>query len=125
MSDAMTQVLVPTQEFEEIVRQAVDELPEWVGPLLDEMALWVADVPEEPMAPGHTLLGVYRGFPRTRYGGRPAGSMPDSITLYRLPILSTCRTRDDVPQRVLTVLGHEVGHALGLPEHRLRELGWA
>jgi predicted Zn-dependent protease with MMP-like domain len=29
-----------------------------------------------------------------------------------------------VPARILKVLGHEVGHALGLSENRLRELGW-
>ena len=53
------------------------------------------------------------------------GSLPDVITLYRLPILRVCRNADEVPPRVLKVLGHEVGHALGLSEGQLRAYGWA
>ena len=32
---------------------------------------------------------------------------------------------EDVPDRVRTVLVHEVGHAMGMSETELRELGWA
>ena len=52
------------------------------------------------------------------------GSLPDVITLYRIPILTVCRTVDEVGPRVLKVLGHEVGHALGLSESQLRAYGW-
>ena len=50
------------------------------------------------------------------------GSLPDVITLYRKPILTVCRNADEVAPRVLKVLGHEVGHALGLSEGQLRGL---
>ena len=50
------------------------------------------------------------------------GSLPDVITLYRLPILAVCRNADEVAPRVLKVLGHEVGHALGLSEEQLQRL---
>jgi predicted Zn-dependent protease with MMP-like domain len=52
------------------------------------------------------------------------GSLPAVITLYRVPILAVCRSRDEVAPRVLKVLGHEVGHALGIGEDELRALGW-
>lgn len=120
----MDETLVPAETFEQLVRDAIDALPDWVAPLVDEMAVTVEDLPHESLPPGHTLLGLYRGFPRTRYGGRPAGTLPDVITLYRVPILATCTEAADVPDRVLKVLGHEVGHALGLSDDRLRELGW-
>lgn len=120
----MKETLVPVEVFDQMVRDAIDALPGWVAPLLDEMAVTVEDDPSDELPPGRSLLGHYRGFPRTRYGGRPAGSLPDVITLYRLPILATCSDPADVPQRVLKVLGHEVGHSLGLSEDRLRELGW-
>lgn len=120
----MEEKLVPMEVFDQIVRDAIDALPGWVALLVDEMAVTVEDYPSDELSPGRTLLGRYRGFPRTRYGGRPAGSLPNMITLYRLPILATCCDPADVPQRVLKVLGHEVGHSLGLSEDRLRKLGW-
>lgn len=85
-------------------------------------------VREEPepgeVAPGRLLLGTFRGIPHTAAGGRVPGSLPDLITLFRVPILAVCRTREEVAPRVLKVLGHEVGHALGLSEGELRSLGW-
>jgi predicted Zn-dependent protease with MMP-like domain len=117
--------LMPSERFEPLVVDALDALPDWVLPVVAEIAVIVED--EQPAAearPGVMLLGQYRGFSRTRYGGRPSGALPDTITLYRIPILLTAPRPEDVPGRVLKVLGHEVGHALGLSEARLRELGW-
>ncbi|WP_166664378.1 metallopeptidase family protein [Actinophytocola oryzae] len=117
--------LMPPEEFEPLVVDALDALPEWVVPIVSEIVVLVEDQqPAAEATPGVMLLGLYRGFPRTRYSGRPSGSLPDTITLYRIPILLTSPSPEDVPGRVLKVLGHEVGHALGLSEARLRELGW-
>jgi predicted Zn-dependent protease with MMP-like domain len=117
--------LMPREEFEPLVADALDALPDWVMPVVSEIVVLVEDQqPAAEASPGVMLLGLYRGFPRTRYSGRPSGSLPDTITLYRIPILLTSPRPEDVPARVLTVLGHEVGHALGLSEARLRELGW-
>ena len=70
------------------------------------------------------MLGVFRGNPWTTRGGRIPGTLPPTITLYRIPILAVCRRPEDVPEKVMKVLGHEVGHAVGLGESALRELGW-
>ncbi|MCV2394728.1 metallopeptidase family protein [Actinotalea sp. M2MS4P-6] len=121
----MSPVRMTSEEFEGLVTDALDALPEWTTPLLDEIAVLVRDEPEPGTTrPGVTLLGQYRGIPATAHGGRVPGSIPDTITLFRLPILAACRSREEVPARVLTVLGHEVGHAMGISERELRELGW-
>lgn len=114
---------MPMDAFVAVVRAAMEELPAWVGPLLDEIAVTVEDDPPAQVG-GGVLLGRYHGIPRTKYGERPPGSLPDVITLYRSPILATCARPEDVAPKVLKVLGHEVGHALGLGDRRLRELGW-
>jgi len=44
-------------------------------------------------------------------------SLPDWVEV--------CARLEDVPHRVRTVLVHEVGHAMGMSEAELRELGWA
>jgi predicted Zn-dependent protease with MMP-like domain len=117
---------VPLEAFEAMVVDALDTLPDWVTSVVAEIAVLVED--EQPVAerqPGVLLLGLYRGVPRTTHYGRAPGTLPDTITLYRIPIVEVCQRLEDVPARVRTVLVHEVGHAMGLSEARLRELGWA
>ena len=117
---------VPLDAFEAMVVDALDSLPDWVAPVVAEIAVLVEDEqPASERRPGVLLLGLYRGVPRTSHYGRAPGTLPDTITLYRIPIVEVCRRLEDVPDRVRTVLVHEVGHAMGLPEERLRELGWA
>ena len=117
---------VPPDAFDELVRNALDQLPDEAAALVAHIAVVVREQPEpEDVKPGQLLLGKFRGIANTRVGGRVPGSLPDVITLYRLPILRVCRSVEDVAPRVLTVLGHEVGHALGLSEEQLRAYGWA
>ena len=121
----MNPTLVPTQTFEHLVVDALDALPPWLLPIVDEIAVLVEDEPDPDDAEqGLLCLGLYRGVPRTSHPGRVPGSLPDTITLYRIPVLLACDSPDDVPERVRIVLIHEVGHAMGLTESRLRSLGW-
>ena len=111
--------------FDDLVRAAMDQLPDEAIALIGDMAVVVREQPDpEDVTSGRLLLGTFRGVAHTRTGGRVPGSLPDLITLYRRPILAVCKTAEDVPVRVLKVLGHEVGHALGLSEQQLREYGW-
>ena len=117
---------IPPDAFDELVRDALDQLPDEAAALVANIAVVVREQPEpDEVTPGQLLLGTFRGIARTRVGGRVPGSLPDVITLYRLPILRVCRNADEVAPRVLKVLGHEVGHALGLSEGQLRAYGWA
>lgn len=111
--------------FDDLVRAALDQLPDEAAALAAQMAIVVREEPQPgEAAPGTLLLGSFRGVAHTATGSRIPGSLPDLITLYRLPILAVCATREDVAPRVLKVLGHEVGHALGLSESQLRAYGW-
>ncbi|CAN5625467.1 metallopeptidase family protein [soil metagenome] len=122
----MDPAAIDPDAFDDLVRAALDQLPEEAGALVAEIAIVVREEPGPgEVAPGTLLLGTFRGVPHTATGSRIPGSLPDLITLYRLPILAVCATREDVAPRVLRVLGHEVGHALGLSEGELRAHGWA
>ncbi len=116
---------VEPDDFDTMVVDAIDSLPDWVIPIVAEIAVIVeADQQPTEKRDGILCLGLYRGVPRTSHYGKAPGTLPDTITLYRNPILAVCQTQDEVPQRVRKVLVHEVGHALGIEEAELRALGW-
>jgi len=116
----MRGVDVPRVKFEELVAEALDDLPEELGRLMDNV--WVT---VEDHARGEPLLGLYEGVPLTEresYGGLV---MPDRITIYRRNILAECHTEDDVVEMVRDTVIHEVAHHFGIDDERLDELGWA
>jgi len=111
---------ISTARFEELVADALDGIPEELGRLMENVAVFVEDGANRPW-----LLGLYQGVPlthREQYG--VGGAMPDRITIYREPILAHCQTDDDVVRQVRITVVHEVGHHFGLDDRRLRELGY-
>ena len=120
---------IDRQTFENLVIQALDDLPAWVRAALDNVEVTVAEVPSPAqrrrmgLAPGATLLGLYEGVPRTRRTTHYGLILPDKITLFRWPILAVCRTPDEVKERVRSVVIHELAHHFGIDDERLRDLG--
>ncbi|MDP1806261.1 MAG: metallopeptidase family protein [Acidimicrobiales bacterium] len=112
---------VSAERFEELVADALDEIPEELGRLMDNVWVAVEDLPEDG-----GLLGLYTGVPLTERDSGYAGMvMPDRITLYRIPICAMCRTEAQVVEVVRDTVIHEVAHHFGIDDDRLDELGWA
>lgn len=107
-------------EFEDLVAQALDEVPPELARLVDNVVIEVQDWPP----PGQNLLGLYQGIPLTERGNWYAGAMPDRITVYRMPILRICDTPDDVVEEVHITVVHEIAHHFGIDDDRLHELGY-
>jgi predicted Zn-dependent protease with MMP-like domain len=112
-------VYVEPGRFEEMVATALDGLPEELGKLMRNVAVTVEHGPGPP-----GLLGLYQGVPLTSRTSQYAGVLPDRITIYRRTICATCRTDEEVADRVRRTVIHEVGHHFGISDDRLRELGW-
>ena len=106
-------------EFEELVADALDELPESLAAMVDNLVVVVED-----RHPSEDLLGLYEGVPLTERDDYGGFAMPDRVTIYRLPICELCDTRDDVVEEVLVTVVHEVAHHFGIDDRRLHELGW-
>ncbi len=112
---------VSPEEFEDLVAAALDEVPDELARLVDNVVILV----EDDVAPGGpSLLGLYEGIPLTERGASYSGAMPDRITIYRRPILSICRTREDVVDEVHVTVVHEIAHHFGIDDDRLHELGY-
>lgn len=108
--------------FEEAVSDALDLIPTELTRDMDNVVIVVSD--EGP--PGDPdLLGLYEGVPLTeRDAGWASGSLPDRITIFRLPTLRICETVDEVKEQVTITVVHEIAHHFGIDDERLHELGW-
>ncbi|MEV6598942.1 metallopeptidase family protein [Actinoplanes sp. NPDC051346] len=109
------------EHFEELVGDALDEVPPELLQTMSNVVILVEDLPPDGTL---DLLGLYEGTDLTSRGWDYAGVLPDRITIYRLPTLAVCETEDDVIDEVAITVVHEIAHHFGIDDERLHELGW-
>ncbi len=108
------------QKFEQLVGQALDNLPAPFRARLANLAIIVeAAPPSEP--PGGLLLGLFSGVPRTQKSVF-AATPPDHIYLYQKNIEAVCANEREVVCQIRDTLLHEIGHYFGLNEDELRDI---
>jgi predicted Zn-dependent protease with MMP-like domain len=116
-------------EFERIVQQALDELPDQFHDALHNIDIQVrwAPTPHERRAarlhPGSDLFGLYTGVPLTARGHGYSMVLPDTILIFQRAHERHCRTDEEMVEQARQTLLHEIGHYMGIDEHRLRDLG--
>lgn len=125
-------------EFKALVAEAYDAVPEKWQAGLKNVALLIEDEPSEEvrvsegLQKGGTLLGLYHGVPLTERGASygVGETLPDTITLYRLPIMDeaieltddhTGDLKNNVRKVVRETLWHEIGHYFGLDEQPINK----
>ncbi len=116
------------KDFEEVVAEAYDRLPLWVKTKMNNIAITTEDfvdpvtVTEMNLDSYMGLLGLYKGVPLIERENSAGISFPDTIVLYRMPILEEAlesgKTVDDV---VFETLWHEVAHHFGLSEEEVEK----
>ena len=113
---------VGPDEFEELVVDELDLLPDDMVAGLENVVFLVEDRPEDGSL---DLLGVYDGVDvteRDRYG---FGELPDRIILFREPHLAACENLDELRDEIHITLVHEIAHYYGIDDAELHRLGWA
>ena len=107
-------------EFERLVAEALDSLPERFAELLDNVVVVVEEEPSpadlDVMEDENgELLGLYRGTPMTR---RTYDSfrLPDQIAIFRGPILRVTRDPREAKRQIRETVIHELGHYFGLSD---------
>ena len=111
---------LPVARFEELVADALDEVPPDLMALLDNVVVLVEDRnPDEP-----DLLGLYEGYALTERGADYGGTLPDRIMIYREAICDICDTEEDVVEEVTITVVHEIAHHFGIDDDKLHALGW-
>lgn len=108
------------EDFEALVEDALDEIPDEFWDQVENLVVLVEDDPPED---DPDLLGLYDGVPVTARDDY-AGVLPDRVFLYRNPTLRICATREEVAEQVRITAVHEIGHYFGVEDAELDELGW-
>jgi predicted Zn-dependent protease with MMP-like domain len=109
------------QRFDELVSDALDLIPPQLAAVMDNVVVLVADRDPDD----DDLLGVYEGVALTERDSHYAGSLPDTITIYRDALLDLCDCDEQVVEEVKITVMHEIAHHFGIDDDRLHELGWA
>jgi len=118
------------KEFEDIVKDALDELPPEFAEKLENVDVVIGGEPDmqainkRGLGGKGRLLGLYQGVPlknRTHYYGMV---LPDKITLFQRNIEAACRAQGrSIRDEVKHVIQHEIAHHFGISDDRLRDLG--
>jgi len=117
--------LVTTDEFEQLVEEALGELPPRFAELLDNIVVVFEQEPsEDDLAAmdddayehGAELLGLYRGVPMTRRT-HDMLLLPDQVAIFRGPILRVAHTLPQIVRQIRETVIHELGHYFGLGDH--------
>jgi len=113
------------RQFERVVDEALEELPEWVVSQVDNLVVVVADWPNREQDPNDEgILGIYEGISLLDRGVDYSGFMPDRIVIFMGPHLEMGLSRGELRDEIRATVLHEVAHHLGIDDERLHELGW-
>ena len=119
---------VTEKEFEELVTEAINSLPEKFKKKMENVAIAIEELPsqgllmEMKIKSPYGLLGLYRGIPYPRRGIWYRNVMPDKIIIFKKPIEVRCRNKEEIKESVRRVVIHEIGHYFGLGEADLRKI---
>ena len=113
------------KDFEDIIRETIEGLPEEFKKQLDNVEIVIADEPgtdgvQIGISKHALLLGLYRGIPKTaRFS---CAALPDKITLYKNPILLISKNETEARKNIRKTVLHEIGHHFGLTDEVLAQI---
>jgi predicted Zn-dependent protease with MMP-like domain len=116
--------------FEALVRNAVEELPDYFLNIMTNVDFQVRrwpskrQVKESWLDADEMLLGLYEGYPLTTgFDGNMAP--PDIITIFQGPTEEMCSSDAEVKNQVRDTVIHEVAHYFGITDAELEDWGLA
>ena len=115
----MDDVAPDADQFDRLISEALDTLPDDIAAVMSNVAVTVEDEPP----PGQPLLGLYQGVPLGSRGPYYSGVLPDKITIYRGPIERISGSDpESLRKLVRRVVLHEIAHHFGISDERLVEI---
>lgn len=108
------------QEFDALITRAMDELPQEYIHNLHNVAIVMADEPDNEqrvklkLRGDQLLLGLFEGVPRTLQTGSDNGLLPGKITLFKNQISAVAPNEEGLFEQIKRTLWHEIAHYYGL-----------
>lgn len=119
---------ISDEEFERLIGEQLDTLPEKYVRGLDNVLITFEDDPspqqreELKLRCNQTLFGLYQGIPRTVRNNAYNMVVPDKITIFKNPILSASHDMQSLKAQIRHTLWHEIAHHYGLDHDRIHAL---
>jgi len=117
------------EEIEAIARAALNALPQPFALSLGDVVLLVEDFADDEtlksmgMDNPFDLSGIYEGVPLTERSVDQSGTLPETVRLFRRPILDEWADGSDTLEHLVAhVLIHEIGHHFGLSDDDMHAL---
>jgi len=126
-------------QFDRLLDAVVDELPDELHGLLEQVPLIVEDEPspkllaELGMAADEDLCGLHDGIMLTERSVDDVLDAPEQIMLFRGPVMRlagdgseqlACQRLETLEHEIRVTVLHEIGHHFGLDESDLARLGY-
>lgn len=114
-------------EFNNLVNQAINAIPQLYEEHLQNVAFLLEDDPtpqqraQLKLYPYETLFGLYEGVPLPQRNGTTK-LLPDKITIFKNPALMVSNSQEELRAHLYHTIWHEVAHYYGLDHQRIHEL---
>jgi predicted Zn-dependent protease with MMP-like domain len=108
--------LFPRAEFEQLVAQALDDLPPFFHEKMSNVEVIIEAWPTREdlrlagVPSGQLLLGLYHGVPLTQRGAHYQLVLPDRITIFQGPLEQVYRTPEAIRHGVRHTVVHKTAH---------------
>ena len=115
-------------EFEQLVTDALDSLPEEFREKLNNVSIVIEDFPtpyqqqKMHLRHGYQLFGLYEGVPQTHRTSNYSLIPPDKITIFQKPIEAFAASVEEIKTQVKKTVLHEIGHHFGMSVEELKKL---
>ena len=108
-------------EFDDLVSEALDRIPEPLAALMDNVVVLVEN---EPPPEEEGVLGLYVGTPLTDRDSGYTFKPPDQVFVFRGPLLRMCEDAEELAEEIEVTVVHEIAHHFGIDDEQLHTWGW-
>ena len=123
-------IRLSSAEFDRVVAQAVDRIPEELRGHLVNLVISVQPRPsgellaEMGFAPDEELFGIFIGVPLTERSVTDPPLYPDTIQIFQEPLETYCLNLEELIEEIEITVVHEIAHFLGFDNDQLEALGY-